>query len=48
MIGDTILVRHEVDKEVNFISGEYRFHYESAGVGKLPAEEGKNILDGKF
>lgn len=48
MIGDTILIRHEVDKEVNFISVEYRFHYESAGVGKLPAEEGKNILDGKF
>lgn len=48
MIDDTILVRHEVDQEVEFISGEYRFGYESAGEGKPPAEEGKNILDGKF
>ncbi|MFH5836637.1 VWA domain-containing protein [Proteiniclasticum sp. C24MP] len=48
MINGTILIRHEVDAKVDFVSGEYRFSYESAWEGKLPVDEGKNILDGKF
>ncbi|MBO1265969.1 VWA domain-containing protein [Proteiniclasticum sp. SCR006] len=48
VVNDAILIKYEVDTQVNFTSGEYVFSYESAWVGDAKADTGKNILEGKF
>lgn len=48
MIGETILLSHEVDGRLDFTSGEYRFSYEPIMQENTLADTSRNILEGKF
>ncbi len=48
MIGETILLSHEVDARLDFTSGEYRFSYEPIMQENTLADTSRNILEGKF
>ncbi len=48
VIDGSILIKHEVEHQAVFSSGEYKFSYESGWVGDKQVDTSKNILKGKF